>query len=136
MQQWTVANETYAVALEDPGEALGRAYGAPSAVAFDLEWYATEGPTPIDAGFTQRGVVHGIIELPGGALRLEEEPAQRWRRWADRLVPLPLPPAYAHTGTRTAFAFPDGSFADWVLTPDGWRGLETGASASGRVVQR
>ena len=44
MQQWTVANETYAVALEDPDEALGRAYGVPSALAVDLEWYATEAP--------------------------------------------------------------------------------------------
>ena len=74
MQQWTVANETYAVALEDPAEALGRAYGLPSAVAFDLEWYATDGPVPIDDGFTQRGVVHGVVELPGGPLRLEEDP--------------------------------------------------------------
>ena len=41
MQQWTVANETYATALDDPDDALGRAYGVPTAVAFDLEWYAT-----------------------------------------------------------------------------------------------
>ncbi len=24
---------------------------------------------------------------------------------------------------RAPFAFPDGSIADWVLTPDGWRAL-------------
>ena len=34
---------------------------------------------------------------------------------------LELPDAYAHTGLRAPFAFPDGSRADWVLTPDGWR---------------
>jgi glutamate-1-semialdehyde aminotransferase len=27
----------------------------------------------------------------------------------------------AHTGLRAPFAFPDGSVADWVLTPQGWR---------------
>ena len=43
MQQWTVANETYATALDDPDDALGRAYGVPTAMAFDLEWYATGG---------------------------------------------------------------------------------------------
>ena len=101
------------------------AYGVLSALAFDLEWYATEIPALIDDGFMQRGVVHGVVELPGGPLRLEEIPAQRWRRWGDRLGPLDLPSAYAHTGIRTAFAFPDGTVADWVLTPDGWRRRRT-----------
>ena len=80
----------------------------------------------------QRGVVHGVIELPGGPLRLEEIPAQRWRRWGDRLGPLDLPSAYAHTGIRAAFAFPDGTIADWVLTPDGWRAPTLTACARSR----
>ncbi len=101
----------------------GARTGSPSALAFDLEWYATEQPAAIDDGFTQLGVVHGVVELPGAPLRLEEIPAQRWRRWGDRLGPLGLPSAYAHTGVRAPFAFPDGSVADWVLTPDGWRAL-------------
>ena len=46
-EQWTVANETYAVALDDPADALGRAYGTAAPLAFDLEWYATGPPTPI-----------------------------------------------------------------------------------------
>ena len=51
MRQWTVANETYATALDDPDDALGRAYGVPSAVAFDLEWYATSAaPAPCRTG--------------------------------------------------------------------------------------
>ncbi len=32
MEQWTVANETYAAALDDPDEALGRAYGVTDSV--------------------------------------------------------------------------------------------------------
>jgi hypothetical protein len=121
MEQWTVANETYAAALDDPEEALGRAYGTPSAVAFDLEWYATGPPHGIDDGFRQEGVVHGTIELPGGSVHLTEAPARRWHRWGERLAELAILDAYAHTGVRVPFAFPDGTVSDWVLTPDGFR---------------
>lgn len=121
MQQWTIANETYAAALDDPDEALGRAYGVTSPVAFDLEWYATGPAVPVDGGYGQDGVVHGLVELAGGPLHLTEAPARRWHRWGTELGPIELPPAYAHTGLRAPFAFPDGTVADWVLTPDGWR---------------
>ena len=46
---------------------------------------------------------------------------RRWRRWGEALGPLDLPDAYAHTGLRAPFAFPDGEVVDLVLTPDGWR---------------
>lgn len=131
MQQWTVANETYAVALAEPTDALGRAYGAPSALACDLEWYATAAPRLERDGFHQDGVVHGTIELPGEPLNLAETPARRWRRWGDLCGPVELPAAYAHTGVRAPFAFPDGTTADWVVTPDGWRALELGQGATG-----
>lgn len=123
MEQWTVANETYAAALDDPADALGRAYGMPSAVAFDLEWYATAPPVGVATGdgYEQAGVVHGVIEVPGGPLHLTEAPAHRWHRWGEVLEPLEVPAAYAHTGVRAPFAFPDGTVADWVLSPDGWR---------------
>ena len=44
MEQWTIGNETYAAALDDPAEALGRAYGIPTPIAFDVEWYAAGEP--------------------------------------------------------------------------------------------
>jgi hypothetical protein len=143
MEQWTVANETYAAALDDPDDALGRAYGAPTAVSWDLEWYATQPPRAIASdrsasggsgpkrpawpgnavtGYEQAGVVHGEIEIGGGgALHLAEAPAHRWHRWGERLPPVELPEAFAHAGLRAPFAFPDGTVSDWVLTPDGWR---------------
>jgi hypothetical protein len=122
MEQWTVANETYATALDDPDEALGRAYGTPTAVAFDLEWYATGGAAAVEHGYEQPGVVHGMIELAGTAgVRLDEVPAHRWHRWGDALEPVRLANAFAHGGVRAPFAFPDGTVADWALTPDGWR---------------
>jgi len=128
MEQWTISNECFAVALDDAEEALGRAFGAPTAVAFDLEWYATAPPT-IDpslggvdgGGFVQDGVVHGLIELPGERLAVTEISGRRWHRWGEALGPLELPGAYAHTGLRAPVAFPDGTALDWVLSPDGWR---------------
>ncbi len=128
MKQWTVGNEAHATALDDPDEALGRAYGVPTPMAMDLEWYATEGAEAIDTaterGYRQVGVLHGLIELLGRPnLELEETPAVRWHRWSDQpdLGPVPLEAVIAHTGLRAPFAFPNGTVGDWVLTPAGWR---------------
>ena len=127
MEQWTVGNETYAAALDDPDDALGRAYGIPTPIAFDLEWYASAPPTEIDAGYEQLGVVHGAIEILGEpAVELTEVPAQRWHRWVEvgapnPFGPIPVPPAAAHAGVRAPFAFPDGTSIDLVGTPTGWR---------------
>jgi hypothetical protein len=69
-EQWTVMNETYAVALDDPAEALGRAFGDPLPIAFDWEWYA-DAPPVLAApegcrGYRVAGEVRGIVELRGG----------------------------------------------------------------------
>lgn len=138
MQQWSIGNETYASAIDDPDEALGRAYGDPTPIAFDLEWYATTTATAlepageraaIDAGYEQGGVVHGVIEILGEPrVVLSEAPAHRWHRWTaiaegpgdHGFGPLTLPTVTAHTGVRAPFAFPDGSVSDLVLTPRGW----------------
>ena len=45
-EQWTVRNECHAVALDDPADALGRAYGTAAPIALDLEWYAAGVPSP------------------------------------------------------------------------------------------
>lgn len=125
MEQWSVGNEAHFVALDDADEGFGRAYGTPMPMATDLEWYATAVPTETDGGFVQAGVAHGVVELLGRPnVDFVEAPARRWRRWSvgpDGLGVLTLPPARAHTGLRATFAFPDGSTADWALTPDGWR---------------
>jgi len=121
-EQWSVGNEAHFAALDDADEALGRGYGTPTPMATDLEWYATGPPTPIDHGFAQEGVAHGVVELLHRPfVEFVEAPARRWRRWGDHLGPVPLPSVLAHTGLRAPFAFPDGSIVDWVLTRDGWR---------------
>lgn len=125
-EQWTIGMETYAAALDDAAEALGRAYGTPTPIAWDLEWYATAAPEPIMNGYTQVGVVHGMIELLDGPVTLTEIPSCRWHRWGDALPPVPLAAARAHVGLRAPFAFPDGTLTDWVLTGDGWRSRPVG----------
>ena len=126
-EQWTVANEAYAVALDDPADALGRALGVVTPVAFDLEWYGTGPAQPIDAGdgqvgYLQTGSVDGIIELTGGALELAGASASRVHRWGV---------VEAAPAERTAV--PDGAWVPFVLEgpagaevldrvagPDGW----------------
>lgn len=124
LRQWSIGSEAHAAALDDPDEALGRAYGNPTPMACDLEWYAIGGATPIDDGYEQVGVVHGVIELLDRPnIELAEVRAHRWRRWTtiDRLAPIVLSSVVAHTGLRAPFSFPDGAVSDWVLTRDGWR---------------
>ena len=80
-EQWSVGNETYASALDDPDDALGRAYGIPTPIAFDLEWYATGAASNRRRscgtdGYEQVGVVHGPIEVLGEpTIELVEIPA-------------------------------------------------------------
>lgn len=128
LAQWTIGNETYAAALDDADEALGRAYGDAVPIGFDLEWYAIGGVTLTaetgdGAGYEQRGVVHGVVEVVGRpTLEFVEAPARRWHRWSPgELGEPPLDVAVAHTGARAPFAFPDGRVVDLVLTQDGWR---------------
>jgi hypothetical protein len=148
MEQWSIGNETYAVALDDPADALGRAYGERTAIAFDIEWGATGPPfscpgdpvrevsvlggVPLDIdGYLQEGIMHGSIEVLGQpTIHLPGLPARRWHRWTEatgetgagvHMGPLDLPEAVAHGGVRAPFAFPDGTIADLVLATDGWR---------------
>jgi hypothetical protein len=127
MEQWSVGNETYASALDDAEDALGRAYGIPTPIAFDLEWYAADVPAEVPNGYEQVGVVHGSIEVLGEpTIELSEVPAHRWHRWVAAtdgasLGPIPVPSAPAHSGLRAPFAFPDGTAIDLVVTPSGWR---------------
>jgi hypothetical protein len=82
--QWTIANETYAVALDDPDDVFGRPYGTPTPIAFDLEWYATGDATSVLAGYQQTGTVEASIEVPGGPITGEFMAirSHRWGNWS------------------------------------------------------
>ncbi len=122
-EQWTVGSETYAVELDDPGEALGREYGTAVPIASDIEWYATAVAEPIEFGYAQHGVVHGTVELATGPEEFAELPAHRTHRWSatGALPILDLPAALAHVGLRAPLRYPDGSTLELVLTAHGWR---------------
>lgn len=133
-EQWTIGNELYAISLDDPDDALGRAHGHVMPFAMDLEWYATSRAEslPADTGYRQRGVVHGDIELlDTGGLEIVEAPAERWHRWGTRLEAAPLPSAGAHLGLRAPVRLPDGTVDDLVLTAEGWahRGAVSSATS-------
>jgi hypothetical protein len=119
-EQWTVVNETYAVALDDPAEALGRGYGDPLPVAFDWEWYADAGAelrAPAGCvGYVVDGEVRGEIELKGGNLEVHA-PGRLTHWW----------------GPRAWFA-DDGSAAEGLAAPVRLRGPGGATSALHRVL--
>ena len=128
LAQWTIGNETMGAALDDAEEALGRGHGVPTPVAVDLEWYATADPEELVDGYSQSGVVHGVIELGGRpTTALAEAPAARWHRWSSGGPGLlDLPEVVAHTGRRAPFDLPGVGLLDLVLTPQGWRSRRGG----------
>lgn len=122
-EQWTLGNETYAVELDDPADALGRAYGRAVPIASDLEWYATADPVSIRGGYTQEGRLLGTVETIEGPLELADLRASRTHRWSltSELAEVVSGPIVAHLGPRMPFRFPDGTTRDLYLTPDGLR---------------
>ena len=97
----------------------------PTALSWDLEWYAVAPPvshhTP--TATSRPAWCTGVVELPDGAgFELREVPAHRWHRWGAALGAGAAARRRAPTrAARAVFGFPDGTVADWVLTPDGWR---------------
>lgn len=126
LSQWTIGNETNAVALDDPDDVVMGARGEPTPVACDLEWYAVGSrPVAVDDGYAHDGVVHGAIEIAGEpSLAIVEWPARRWHRWWSdsdiRWSPAPLPTAMAYADGRAPVLGPSGMVIEYVLTPTGW----------------
>lgn len=121
-EQWTVANEAHVVALDDPDDATGRAYGVPEPLAFDVEWYAA-GPAELGPnGYGQAGEVHGVVELAGSHLDLVG-PARRRHGWGGSWPVAPSVQRPRPPGLRAPVAL-DGPGGPWVLdrvlTATGW----------------
>jgi len=112
-EQWTVQNECYAVALDDPADALGRAYGESTPVALDVEWYAATPAEPVLGGYRQDGEAHTVIELAAGPVTLVG-PAGRWHTWGPLPDDGPSPPGVP------AYLRVDGVVVARVLTARGW----------------
>jgi hypothetical protein len=114
-EQWTVTNETFASALDDPSDAFGRAYGTPTPIAFDLEWYAAAPPFEIEGGYAQTGEVHALIELGTGSLDdvFLSERTHRWKPFGWSSAPADTP------GLRAPISLA-GEPLNRVLTKQGW----------------
>lgn len=117
-RQWSFGNEAHGVLLEDPAEAFGRSYGHLVPVTFDVEWYASAGPSPVDGGYEQVGEIDAEVELTEGLLHLVG-PAHRLHVWGRPWIP-PAPSRPTGWGLRAPYRRRDGRGVDQVLTADGW----------------
>lgn len=123
LAQWTVANEAYALAVDDPDELTGRGYGTPTPFALDAEWYAG-GPArrlPEGHGYTQDGGLEGTIELGGGSRR-EVRGARGSRRhtWGPLTVPATGPVDDVRARVPDRWPAPFDVVVEDVLTAVGW----------------
>lgn len=126
-EQWTVRNECHAVELDDPAEALGRAYGTAAPIALDIEWYATAPHEPTDGGYQQSGEAHAVIEVNGGPLEVVGA-ASRWHTWGP-----PRPPSVAPQGEGPPSAYlrgPGSLEIARTLTSSGWHTASRGSVAA------
>lgn len=121
-RQWSLGNEAHGVLLDDPEEALGRAYGHLVPVTFDVEWYGTEEPSSVKGGYAQVGEIDADIELEEGSLRIIG-PAHRVHVWGTPWIPT-APSTTTGWGLRAPYRRRDGTGIDQVLTASGWAAWE------------
>mgnify|MGYP006278353365 CR=1 FL=1 len=122
-EQWSFGNEAHGVLLDDPAEALGRAYGELVPVTFDVEWYASGTPVEYNSGgrgYVQQGEVDAEIELREGLLRFSG-PGHRAHVWGSAWVPQ-APQVPTGWGLRAPYRRRDGIGVEQVLTATGWHG--------------
>jgi hypothetical protein len=124
-RQWSLGNEAHGVLLDDPDEALRRAFGTPAPVTFDVEWYASAPPTPIAHGYEQAGTVDAQVELLEGVFELRG-PSRRVHVWAVPFVPDDMAMPVVDADRRGPYRRSDGVGVQQALTPSGWHGRRAG----------
>lgn len=117
-RQWSLGNEAHGVLLDDPTEALGRSYGQLVPVTFDVEWYATAGPSAVPGGYEQQGEIDAVIELLEGEQAVQG-PARRVHVWGRPWMPSP-PDHPTGWGLRAPYRRSDGLGVEQLLTAAGW----------------
>ena len=143
LDHWTVGLEAFAVALDDPEDALRGERGALVALGFDLEW-ESDGPAElVPGGYRQPCRVSGDVLLGSGQAPVTtplEGRGQRWHHWGplaavDLAAPddgeddgaagavagytVPLDPPMRGVHRRSLIREPDGALR-WV-SPTGER---------------
>ena len=118
-RQWSLGNEAHGVLLDDPNEALRRAYGIPVAVTFDIEWFSEVDAAPIAGGYEQVGEVDARIELAEGVLAVNG-PAHRVHVWGMPYSPPPMAMNATDDGLRAPYRLHGGGKIIQRLTDRGW----------------
>jgi hypothetical protein len=117
-RQWSLGNEAHGVALDDPTEAWRRAHGTLTPCTFDIEWYATDGPTELPdtpRGYRQLGEVDVQVELMEGIVAFQG-PAERVHVWGQPYLPTSFAMPHDVRGLRAPYRRSDGVVVDQVLT--------------------
>ena len=118
-RQWSLGNEAHGVLLDDPMEAVQRAYGTPVAVTFDIEWFSHVDATAIDGGYEQVGEVDAQIELAEGIVAING-PAHRVHVWGMPYSPPPVAIGATGDGLRAPYRTHGGGKVMQSLTDRGW----------------
>ena len=83
LEHWTVANEAFSVALDDPDEALGAQRGVLVPLGIDLEWESAADPVEEPVGYSIDATVSGEILIADASLSIDA--TGRWRHEWGRL---------------------------------------------------
>ena len=121
LEHWTVANEAFSVALDDPDEALGAQRGVLVPLGIDLEWESAADPVEGPDGYSIEATVSGEILIADGSLGIDA--IGRWRHEWGRLE-WPTPPARGRQGLWAPLRIdqPDSKplLVERVVNEDGW----------------
>ncbi len=71
LEHWTVANEAFSVALDDPDEALGAQRGVLVPLGIDLEWESAADPVEGPNGYSIEATVSGEILIADESLGID-----------------------------------------------------------------
>jgi hypothetical protein len=118
-RQWSLGNEAHGVFIEEPDDALVRAYGTPAPCTFDIEWYAAGQPTEVPHGYQQVGEVDARVELLEGVVIIQG-PGRRVHTWAAPFVPSDLAVPSGVGALSCPYRRSDGRAVRQVLGRDGF----------------
>lgn len=96
---WSLGLEAFAVAMDDPDEALAAEWGDRTGLGFDLEWEAVGDFSGAEGSYAQPGIVHGEVLVGGTSVETVAFDGQGWRRHAWR-ADEPVLPSRAWLGGR------------------------------------
>lgn len=81
-EHWSYGLEAFALAIDQPDQLLHSSFGDRVPLGWDLEFESAEAPQSLTDGYSQQGLVHGILLGPHPPLEVEG-PAIR-RHWWGR----------------------------------------------------